>query len=186
MKIKNIYKYLFAAILILHLSSCNNNTDADQLFDETPTTRLNNQKSELNTALLSSQFGWKAVYFTDNTVLGGYTHLFKFAQDGTVEMASDFDADTNVYKSEYAIQLGSTVSLTFTTNNRIHLLSDSDSYPIPALRAKGYLGDFQFLYYGQENGEIIFKANRNGPFLNRPSLGSRCRVPSGARTKRMP
>jgi hypothetical protein len=162
MKIKNIYKYLFAAILILHLSACNNNTDADQLFDETPTTRINNQKSELNTALLSSQFGWKAVYFTDNTVLGGYTHLFKFAQDGTVEMASDFDADTNVYKSEYAIQLGSTVSLTFTTNNRIHLLSDSDSYPIPALRAKGYLGDFQFLYYGQENGEIIFKANRNG------------------------
>lgn len=162
MKIKNIYKYLFAAILILHLSSCNNNTDADQLFDETPTTRLNNQKSELNTALLSSQFGWKAVYFTDNTVLGGYTHLFKFAQDGTVEMASDFDADTDVYKSEYAIQLGSTVSLTFTTKNRIHLLSDSDNYPIPALRAKGYLGDFQFLYYGQENGEIIFKANRNG------------------------
>ncbi|KRD10464.1 hypothetical protein ASE21_12235 [Flavobacterium sp. Root901] len=162
MKIKNIYKYLFAAILILHLSSCNNNTDAEQLFNETPTQRLNAQKSELNDALLSSQFGWKAIYFTDNTVLGGYTHLFKFAPDGTVEMASDFDADTDVYKSEYEIQLGSTVSLTFTTKNRIHLLSESDNYPIPALRAKGYLGDFQFLYYGQENGEIIFKANRNG------------------------
>ncbi|WP_343698109.1 DUF4302 domain-containing protein [Flavobacterium sp.] len=162
MKIKNIFKYLFAAILILHLSACNDNTDAEQLFNETPTERLNAQKSELSEALLSSQFGWKAVYFTDNTVLGGYTHLFKFAQDGTVEMASDFDADTNVYESEYAIQLGSTVSLTFTTKNRIHLLSESDNYPIPALRAKGYLGDFQFLYYGQENGEIIFKANRNG------------------------
>ncbi|WP_276380048.1 DUF4302 domain-containing protein [Flavobacterium sp. H4147] len=162
MKIKNIYKYLFAAILILHLSACNNNTDAEQLFDKTPTERLNIQKSELSQALLSSQFGWKTVYFTDNTVLGGYTHLFRFAQDGTVEMASDFDSDTDVYKSEYEIQLGSTVSLTFTTKNRIHLLSESDNYPIPALRAKGYLGDFQFLYYGQENGEIIFKANRNG------------------------
>lgn len=161
MKIKKLYKYLSAAILILHLYSCTNNTDADPLFDETPTTRLNNQKSELNTALLSSEFGWKAVYFTDNTVLGGYTHLFKFAEDGTVEMASDFDADTKVYKSEYAIQLGSTVSVTFTTKNRIHLLSESDNYPIPALEAKGYLGDFQFLYYGQENGEIIFRTNRN-------------------------
>lgn len=161
MKIKQIYKYLFAAVLILQLIACNNNTDADQLFDETPTTRLNNQKSELNDALLSSEFGWKAVYFTDNTVLGGYTHLFRFAKDGTVEMASDFDADTDAYKSEYAIQLGSTVSLTFTTKNRIHLLSDSNSYPIPALEAKGYLGDFQFLYYGQENGEIIFRTNRN-------------------------
>ena len=161
MKIKFIYKYLFAAVLILQLIACNNNTDADQLFDETPTARLNKQKSELNDALLSSEFGWKAVYFTDNTVLGGYTHLFKFAKDGTVQMASDFDADTNVYKSEYDIQLGSTVSLTFTTKNRIHLLSESDNYPIPALRAKGYLGDFQFLYYGQENGEIVFRTNRN-------------------------
>ncbi|WP_238567929.1 DUF4302 domain-containing protein [Flavobacterium sp. ASV13] len=157
---KNIYKYLIAGILVLQLSACSN-TDAEQLFDENPTTRLNNQKSELNDALLSSQFGWKAVYFTDNTVLGGYTHLFKFAQDGTVEMASDFDTDTNIYKSEYAIQLGSTVSLVFTTANRIHLLSESDNYPIASLRAKGYLGDFQFLYYGQENGDIVFKANRN-------------------------
>ncbi|RXM42311.1 DUF4302 domain-containing protein [Flavobacterium sp. YO12] len=161
MKIKNLYKYLFAAVLILQLTACNNNTDAEQFFEETPTTRLNNQKSELNDALLSSEFGWKAVYFTDNTVLGGYTHLFKFAKDGSVEMASDFDADTDVYKSEYAIQLGSTVSVTFTTKNRIHLLSESDNFPIPALRAKGYLGDFQFLYYGQEKGEIIFRTNRN-------------------------
>jgi len=138
MKMKNIYKYLIAGILVLQLSACSN-TDAEQLFDENPTTRLNNQKSELNDALLSSQFGWKAVYFTDNTVLGGYTHLFKFAQDGTVEMASDFDTDTNIYKSEYAIQLGSTVSLVFTTANRIHLLSESDNYPIASLRAKGYL-----------------------------------------------
>lgn len=160
MKVKNIYKYLFAALLALQLSSCNNNTDAEQLFKQTPTERLNAQKSELGKALLDSQYGWKLVYFTDNTVLGGYTHLFKFATDGTVEMASDFDDDTAVYKSEYEVQLGSTVSLTFTTKNRIHLLSESDNYPIPALRSKGYLGDFQFLYYGQENGEIIFKTNR--------------------------
>ncbi|TDW51510.1 uncharacterized protein DUF4302 [Flavobacterium sp. 270] len=159
---KNIYKYLIAGILILQLSACSNATEAEQLFEKTPTERLNAQKEELNNVLLSSEFGWKAVYFTDDTVLGGYTHLFKFAADGTVQMASDFDADTAIYKSEYQVQLGSTVSLVFTTRNRIHLLSESDNYPIPALRAKGYLGDFQFLYYGQENGEIIFKTNRSG------------------------
>ena len=161
MKIKHLYKYLFAALLVLHLSSCNDNTDAEQKFDQTPTERLNAQKTELNELLLSSEFGWKAVYFTDNTVLGGYTHLFRFAKDGTVQMASDFDSDTKVYKSEYEIQLGSTVSVVFTTKNRIHLLSESNNYPIPALEAKGYLGDFQFLYYGQENGNIVFKTNRN-------------------------
>ena len=161
MKITNIFKSLFAMILLLQLSACSPDTDAEKIFDETPTTRLNERKAELNALLLSSEFGWKAVYFTDNTVLGGYTHVFKFAKDGTVEMASDFDTDTKKYKSEYEIQLGSTVSLVFTTANRIHMLSESDNYPIPALRSKGYLGDFQFLYYGIENGEIVFKTNRN-------------------------
>ncbi|WPO77978.1 DUF4302 domain-containing protein [Flavobacterium sp. KACC 22761] len=159
MKAKNILKYLVLILISLQFFGCSS-TDAEQKFDQTPTERLNAQKKELADLLLTSEYGWKAVYFTDNTLLGGYTHLFKFAADGTVQMASDFDSDTNTYKSEYAVQLGSTVSLTFTTKNRIHLLSDSESYPIDVLRGKGYLGDFQFLYYGQENGEIIFKTNR--------------------------
>ena len=168
MKIKNIYKFLFAAFLALQLSACDNNTDAEPKFDQTPTERLNAQKAELTEALLSSPEGWKAVYFTDNTVLGGYTHLFKFAANGTVEMASDFDDVEKTYLSEvseYQIQLGSTVSLVFTTKNKIHLLSDSNDYPIDALTSEGYRGDFQFLYYGQENGEIIFRTNRNNQEL---------------------
>ncbi len=159
MKTHHIYKYLILGFIALLLAACTN-TDAEQKFDQTPTERLNAQKGELNDLLLSAENGWKLVYFTDNTQLGGYTHLIKFATDGTVEMASDFDDDTAIYKSEYQIQLGSTVSLVFTTKNRIHLLSESDNYPIPSLRSKGYLGDFQFLYYGQENGQIIFKTNR--------------------------
>jgi hypothetical protein len=160
MKAQNIYKYLIAGFIALLLAACTN-TDAEQKFEQTPTERLNSQKKELNDILLSSENGWKAVYFTDNTVLGGYTHIFKFAADGTVQMASDFDDDTAVYKSEYEIQLGSTVSLVFTTKNRIHILSESDNYPIDALESEGYHGDFQFLYYGQENGEIIFRTNRS-------------------------
>jgi len=165
MKIKNIYKFLFAVILALQLSACDNNTEAEPKFDQTPTERLNARKAELSEALLSSPEGWKAVYFTDNTVLGGYTHLFKFFADGSVEMASDFDTTTSRFKSEYQIQLGTTVSVVFTTKNRIHLLSDSNDYPIDALESEGYRGDFQFLYYGQENGEIIFRTNRNNQEL---------------------
>lgn len=160
MKIKNIFKYILFAFIALYMGSCSNNTDAEQLFDQTPTERLNAQKAELNNVLLTSEFGWKAVYFTDDSQLGGYTHLFKFLPGNKVEMASDFDADTKTYTSDYNVVLGSTVSLLFDTYNRIHLLSDSNSYPTTALRGKGYLGDFQFLYYGQENGDILFKSNR--------------------------
>nr|WP_315223850.1 DUF4302 domain-containing protein [uncultured Flavobacterium sp.] len=161
MKPKNILKYAMIVFLALHLfSACTSDTSAEQKFDKTPAERLNEQKSELNTALLSSEFGWKAVYFTDDTQLGGYTHLFKFSANGKVQMASDFNNDTATYESDYDVVLGSTVSLLFTTYNRIHLLSDSNSFPTTALRGRGYLGDFQFLYYGQENGDILFKSNR--------------------------
>lgn len=160
MKLKTILNHLLIAVLAIQLVSCDNKETLDSPFNATPTERLNAQQKVLNDLLESSELGWKAIYFTDTTQLGGFTHLLKF-KDGQVEMASDFDDDTAVYSSEYSIDLGSTVSLVFTTKNRIHLLSDSDNYPIASLRGKGYKGDFQFLYYGQENGEIIFKTNRS-------------------------
>lgn len=160
MKVKNIFSYLVVIILTLQLTACSNN-DAIQKFNETPTERLITQKKELNDLLLSSQYGWKAVYFTDSTQLGGFTHLFKFLPDGKVDMASDFDTKVEVQSSQYEIQLGSTVSLVFTTANRIHLLSDSNSYPSGGLKGKGYLGDFQFLYERQDKEDIVFKTNRS-------------------------
>ncbi|MGO4822633.1 MULTISPECIES: DUF4302 domain-containing protein [unclassified Flavobacterium] len=160
MKFKKLINYLLIAMLAVQLVSCDNKESVDSPFNATPTERLNARQKELNDALESSEFGWKAIYFTDTTQLGGFTHVFKF-KDGKVDMASDFDDDTAVYSSEYSIELGSTVSLLFTTKNKIHLLSDSNNYPVAALRGKGYKGDFQFLYYGQENGQIIFKTNRS-------------------------
>nr|WP_315239094.1 DUF4302 domain-containing protein [uncultured Flavobacterium sp.] len=160
MKAKDILKYLLIAFVAILWGACSS-PEVDSKFDSTPTERLNAQKKELNDLLLSSENGWKVVYYTDSTQLGGWTHLFKFLPDGKVDMASDYDDDTDKHTSQYAIQLGSTVSLVFTTANRIHLLSQSDNYPTSALEGKGYLGDFQFFYYGQKNGEIIFRTNRN-------------------------
>ncbi|MFH7001484.1 DUF4302 domain-containing protein [Flavobacterium bizetiae] len=160
MKLKHIYKYLIVAFVAVLQGACTS-TEADSKFDQTPIERLNIREKELNDLLLSSSEGWKVVYYTDSTQLGGWTHLFKFLPDGKVDMASDFDGDTSTYRSQYDIQLGSSVGLVFTTANRIHLLSQSDNYPTAALRGKGFLGDFQFFYYGQENGDIIFRTNRN-------------------------
>lgn len=156
----------FAALL---LGSCSS-PEVDSKFDENATDRLSGRQKELNDLLLSSADGWKAVYYTDSTQLGGWTHLFKFLPGGKVDMASDFtgkdgEIDTKTYQSQYNIQLGSTVSLVFSTQNRIHLLSDANNYPTAALLAKGYLGDFQFYYYGEKDGNIIFRTNRNGHFL---------------------
>jgi hypothetical protein len=162
MKLKIITNYIVLAFLALQLISCDNKDSEDALFDATATERINARTKELNDALKASEFGWKAVYFTDNTQLGGFTHLFKFEDGGIVDMASDFD-DTSITpeKSRYSIDIGSTVSLVFTTKNRIHLLSENNVYPTAALVGQGYKGDFQFLYYGQENGQLIFRTNRS-------------------------
>lgn len=159
MKVKDILRYLLIAFVAILWGACSS-PEVESKFDSTPTERLNARKKELKDLLLSSENGWKLVYYTDSSQLGGWTHLFKFLPDGKVDMASDYDADTDKHRSQYEIQLGSAVSLVFTTANRIHLLSESDNYPTSALEGKGYLGDFQFFYYGQENGEIIFRTNR--------------------------
>ena len=74
MKIKNTFKFLIIAFLATQLGACDKN-EAEQKFDKTPTERINAQKKELNDVLLSSEYGWKAVYYTDNTQPVSYTHL---------------------------------------------------------------------------------------------------------------
>lgn len=158
---KQILKKGFVAIiLLLSLQSCNDN-EAERVFNEVPSVRLEEQSKELQELLKSSTEGWKATYFTDDTQLGGFSYLFKFPDNKTVEMASDFGGDDTVSSSEWDVTIGSTVKLTFTTKNKIHDLSDSNNYPDEALRGQGYKGSFEFLYYGTEGDDIIFRSNRD-------------------------
>lgn len=138
----------------------------DSKFDQTPTERIETRKKELNDLLLSSEHGWRVTYFTNNTILGGFTYLFKFKPNGNVEMITDFDNVGNVNslsvsESEYAIRMSGSISLVFTTGNYIHYLGDNNNYPIATLKGKGYLGDYQFIYIGNDGKNIEFEAGRN-------------------------
>lgn len=158
---KQILKKGFVAIiLLLSLQSCNDN-EAERVFNEVPSVRLEEQSKELQELLKSSTEGWKTTYFTDDSQLGGFTFLFKFTDNKNVEMASDFGDDDTVTASEWDVTIGSTVKLTFTTKNKIHDLSDSNNYPDGELRGQGYKGSFEFLYYGVDGDDIIFRSNRD-------------------------
>lgn len=154
-----IKKSFLAIILLLTLQACNDN-EAEVIFKDSPAVRLQKQTKELQELLKSSPEGWKATYFTDDTELGGYSYLFRFTDDNTVEMASDFGTD-GVTSSEWELQVGSTLKLSFTTKNKIHELSDSNTFPDTELRGQGYKGSFEFLYYGTEGDDIIFRTNRD-------------------------
>lgn len=155
---KNFIKGMLGVFLLTGLVSCNK--DDDSVFDQTVTERLTAQEAELREALESSEYGWKLVYFTDETKLGGFTFLFDFVDGKNVRMVSDFNAEGLIEKtSEYEIHLRSTTSLVFVTENHIHKLSDGAlSYVEPG---KGYKGDFQFRYYGSTEDEILFKTTRS-------------------------
>ena len=158
---KKLIKNSFLAIIVLlTLQACNDN-EPELIFEDVPAVRLEKQAKELQDLLKSSTDGWKAIYFTDNTQLGGYSYLFKFTDNNTVEMASDFGGNDDVTSSQWALQTGATLKLSFTTKNKIHDLSEADNSPDADLIGQGYKGSFEFLYYGTDGDDIIFRTNRD-------------------------
>ena len=165
---KKIYKYILLLLLSGGLLSSCSDDDEKSVYNETNTERFNQQEKELYNLLQSSEQGWKMTYFTDDPryttdtqQLGGWSFVFKFTDNQNVTMISDYSQETLTPKeSEYEIKVGSTVKLSFVTANWISLLTDSANFPVSALEGYGYKGDNEFLYYGQEGEDLIFRSNR--------------------------
>lgn len=162
MKLFQIYKWQIITVLFFVLSyGCQDNNDAEPLFDEVRSVRIDNAKAELKAALQSSPNGWKITYFTDDSQLGGFTFLFNFINEGEVTMDSDFgNPDTSV-TSLYDVVFGSTLKLSFTTKNVLHELSDGANFPNDSFVGQGYRGDFEFLWDSYDGDDIIFRVNRD-------------------------
>lgn len=159
-------KYITILFFITISFSCSDN-EPELLFDDVPSERINKKITEVKQLLLASDQGWKMTYFTDDTTLGGFTYIFRFLEDGTVEMDSDFgDTKGTITTSLWNVDFGATVKLNFTTKNKIHELSDAASTPDEELTGQGYRGSFEFLFYGTEGENLRFQAARdNAPVL---------------------
>lgn len=157
-KINTLLKIHFIC-LILSLCACQE--DDKNLFDKPAKERFKEAVNSLQKTLQVPDYGWKTTYFTDDGQLGGYHFLFDFENDTQVTMASDFStSDFTKKQSEYTVKIGTTLTLSFTSKNSIHKLSDSANYPKNSLKGKGFKGDFEFLYYGKKDGDLIFKTVR--------------------------
>ena len=149
-------KILFVFFLATFVS-CQKNEPED-LFGKTPAERFEQNKSELLTALTSSEQGWKLSYFTNSETFGGYTLLMKFDRNGRVEMTSDIGEEFTSTQSQYTIQEAQGTLLVFSTYNHIHKLGDPQN---PSdLNGKGLEGEFQFIYYGKEGDKLKFRTQR--------------------------
>lgn len=169
---------LLLALLIGGASSCQSD-NFDSNFDENVTERTNNRIMEFKNELTSSPDGWKMTYFTDDTQLGGFTYLFDFTEDNQVTMISDFDGRNDYSWSRdpllpkttgYEVTSeSSTVSLHFHEGgNYIHLLGNNSVFPPVRnsrgdyiFEGKGFMGVYQFLYYGLDSDGINLRTNRH-------------------------
>ncbi|MEN3325117.1 DUF4302 domain-containing protein [Mariniflexile soesokkakense] len=155
---KKIYiKFGFICLLFFGLLSCNSD-NSETLFPESPADRIAQSNSELLNLLLAESNGYKGVYFPKDDEFGGFTFYMKFNADGTVNMTSDFDADTAIQTSSFEVRYGSATELVFTTRNHIQKVSDPD---FPGLVGTGFKGTSVFQYFGNENGVITFRDVRN-------------------------
>lgn len=157
---KNIRRIFLGGLILSAVSFTSCNKQDNDVFDKLPSEREKEQASKLQDILVSAPNGWKMIYFTDDTELGGYSFLMSFNKAGQVEMLGDFDEESFTHQiSDYEIQLRGTTSLVFVTQNKIHKLSDP--YNSPTTGNKGYKGDFQFRYYENDDNEITFRATKD-------------------------
>ena len=133
-------------------------SEPDLLFGKTASERMEDAKQELRQTLSAAPNGWKLTYFTVKGFFGGFTILMKFDPNGRVVMTSDIENTFEPRESSYQIQEGQGPLLVFTTKNYIHDLADSSS---PRdLMPSGYLGEFQFVYFGKEGNKLKFRTQR--------------------------
>ncbi|WP_299058741.1 DUF4302 domain-containing protein [uncultured Polaribacter sp.] len=158
--LKKINQPILLLLFVLFFS-CQDNNDPDLLFEDVPSVRFEKKQKEVRDFLISPDNGWKMTYFTDNTLLGGFTFLFDFINETEVRMDSDFGNADPARISLYDLSLGSTLKLTFTTKNVIHELSDGNNFPDNGLIGQGYKGSFEFLFSSFQGEDIIFRSNRD-------------------------
>ncbi|MGY0406924.1 MAG: DUF4302 domain-containing protein [Polaribacter sp.] len=159
--LKKLNWQILSLLIFVSIYSCQNNDNPDLLFSDVPSVRFNKEVKKVQDFLIAADNGWKITYFTDNTMLGGYTLLFDFINETEVKMDSDFGNPDPSKISLYGFSLGSTLKLSFTTKNVIHELSDGDNYPDGEFEGKGYKGDFEFLFSSFDGEDIIFRSNRD-------------------------
>lgn len=134
---------LFFITIISLFSSCKKN-NVEFIFDKQPEERVAEKLDSLQTALLSSPYGWKAALNTKAS--GGYGFYVDFRPDQTLSMLSDFStsSSTVLKESTYRVTWTMNAVLMFDTYNYITMLQD----PTPSVNGgtpgNGLQSDIEF------------------------------------------
>ncbi|TWV98994.1 DUF4302 domain-containing protein [Chitinophaga pinensis] len=157
---KNLSLYLL--LLIVALASCRK--EYDDVFDESPDTRINETLAAYNKTLIGAPNGWKALVYPsalEGTAFGFY---FKFDSSNRVDMFSDFDSVSavTVRTSSFRLKSLQQPCLLFDTYSYIHVLCDPDASKNGGYYGKGLFSDFEFAIDGVYGDTIKLTGRLNG------------------------
>lgn len=127
-------------------------SDNDQLvFDKPVDERVNEKVTELKEILVTSEHGWRTHYYPNKDLLGGFSFVFKFHEDGVVETSWDLRA--GIDKSYYTVKAVDWPLLSFDTYCIFSKMTD------PEIGGQGVgMGGEQELLYDRlsESGDTLF------------------------------
>ena len=154
-----IFKLLFCcvALLAFTLQSCSNKED--EIFEESPSARLQALLEKTQATLVSSENGWVMDYFPDRYLsYGGFLYVLKFDKQ-TVEAYCELSEDLGESaESLYKLTNDDGAVLSFDSYNALlHFFATPSSG-----RYEAYDGDFEFKIMKVEEDRITLKGKRSG------------------------
>lgn len=154
-----IFKLLFCcvALLTFTLQSCSNKED--EIFEESPSARLQALIDKTQATLISSENGWVMDYFPDRDLsYGGFLYILKFDKQ-TVEAYCELSTElSESITSLYKMSNDDGAVLTFDSYNEfLHFFATPSSG-----RYEAYDGDFEFKIMKVEDDLITLKGKRSG------------------------
>lgn len=153
-------------IALFALTSCEKDK-IDLLFDKKPEERMLEKNAELKSKLLEAPNGWKAVLRTSLRG-GGYGFFIKFAENETVNMYSDWNANSanNKRTSTYRVQYVMSSSLVFDSYNYITIMQDPNiAINGGSTQGNGLQSDIEFEYLRSTQDSIILRGKKYSNFL---------------------
>ena len=154
-----IFKLLFCcvALLTFTLQSCSNKEE--EIFEESPSVRLQALMDKTQATLISSENGWVMDYFPDRDLsYGGFLYILKFNKQSVEAYCELSDDLSESIESLYKLSNDDGAVLSFDSYNEfLHFFATPSSG-----RYEAYDGDFEFKIMKVEDDLITLKGKRSG------------------------
>ncbi len=167
MKVKNIILSFALALPVLAFTSCQ--TDEDEVFDESSSSRLQQNLDEVKSVLRSAPYGWSFdYYYGNNQAHGGIVMTVKFDSLTCTAASELIPEETTSY---YKMTTDQGPVLTFDTYNEVlHSLATPGSG-----NYEGQNADFEFVVQSATPELVVLKGKRIGNYaylhpLDKPML----------------